>query len=138
MNTALAITVLALSVGAWLFFEKRRVDREFENTFRGRASLSDDDFYATFYQDSGISREIVTGVREVLAYELHVDVSRMIPDDDFSRHLRFLLDSDSMVDVALVEGLEKRFGIAISDKEAEDTKTVHDIITFVHRKTLSA
>ena len=138
MNTALGIAVLALIVGAWLFFEKRRVNREFENTFRGRRSLSDDDFYAKFYQDSGISREIVTGVREVLAYELQVDVTRMIPDDDFSCNLRFLLDSDSMVDVELVEGMERRFGIAISDKEAEDTKTIHDIITLVHRKTLPA
>ncbi len=42
-----------------------------------------------------------------------------------------------MVDVTLVEALEKRFRIVISDKEAEDTKTVHDVITFVHRKTLS-
>ena len=138
MNIALAIAVLALTVGVWFFLEKRRVFREFEKTFRGRESLSDDDFYTAFYQDSGISREIVTGVRQVLADELQVDVSRMIPGDDFSRNLRFLLDSDSMVDVALVEALEKRFRIAISDKEAEDTKTVHDIITFVHGKTLSA
>ncbi|MGC4406595.1 acyl carrier protein [Methyloversatilis sp. MC4-4] len=137
MNTALGISVLALTVGVWFFFEKRRVDTQFENTFRGRESLSDDDFYAAFYQDSGISREVVTGVRQVLADELQVDVSRMIPGDDFSRNLRFLLESDSMVDVTLVEALEKRFRIAISDKEAEDTKTVHDVITFVHRKTLS-
>ncbi|WP_020162866.1 acyl carrier protein [Methyloversatilis discipulorum] len=137
MNTALGISVLALTVGVWFFFEKRRVDTQFENTFRGRESLSDDDFYAAFYQDSGISREVVTGVRQVLADELQVDVSRMIPGDDFSRNLRFLLESDSMVDVTLVEALEKRFRIVISDKEAEDTKTVHDVITFVHRKTLS-
>lgn len=137
MNTAIGIAVLALTVVVWLFFEKRRVDREFEDTFRGRESLSNDNFYAAFYQDSGISREVVTGVRQVLADELRVDVSRIIPGDDFSRNLRFLLDTDSMVDVALVEALEKRFRIAISDKEAEGTKTVHDIITIVHRKTLS-
>lgn len=137
MNTPLGIAVLALTVGGWFFFERRRVDRELENTFRGRESLSNDDFYAAFYQDSGISREIVTGVRQALTDELQIDVSRIVPDDDFSRNLRFLLESDSMIDVALVEALERRFDISISDKEAEETKTVHDIITFVHGKTLS-
>ncbi|MCQ9379499.1 acyl carrier protein [Methyloversatilis sp. XJ19-49] len=138
MKTALGIAVLALTVGAWFFFERRRVDREFENTFCGRESLSNDDFYAAFYNDSGIAREIVTGVRQIIADELQFDVSRMTPVDDFSRNLRFLLDSDSMIDVALVEALEKRFEIEISDKETEDIKTVHEIITFVHGKTLSA
>ena len=137
MNTMLGIAVLTLTVIAWLFFEKRRMKREIENIFRDRPSLSDNDFYAAFFQDSGISCEIVSGVREVLAEELNVDVTRMIPNDDFSCNLRFLLDNDSMIDVALIEGLEKRFKITILDKEAENTKTIHDIIALVHRKTLS-
>ncbi len=137
MNTALAIATIALVV-AWVLLERRRVGHEFEETFRGRASLSDDDFYGKFYEGSGVSREVIAGVREVLAHELQVDVSRMAPDDDFSRNLRFLLDSDSMMDVALVEGLEKRFGIVISDREAENTKTVNDIIVLVHGKSLVA
>ncbi len=137
MNTMLGIAVLTLTVVAWLFFEKRRMKREIENIFRDRPSLSDNDFYAAFFQDSGISCEIVSGVREVLAEELNVDVTRMIPNDDFSCNLRFLLDNDSMIDVALIEGLEKRFKITILDKEAENTKTIHDIIALVHRKTLS-
>ncbi len=133
----LGIAVLTLTVVAWLFFEKRRMKREIENIFRDRPSLSDNDFYAVFFQDSGISCEIVSGVREVLAEELNVDVTRMIPNDDFSGNLRFLLGNDSMIDVALIEGLEKRFKITILDKEAENTKTIHDIIALVHRKTLS-
>ena len=133
----LGIAVLTLTVVAWLFFEKRRMKREIENIFRDRPSLSDNDFYAVFFQDSGISCEIVSGVREVIAEELNVDVTRMTPNDDFSCNLRFLLDNDSMIDVALIEGLEKRFKITILDKEAENTKTIHDIIALVHRKTLS-
>ena len=134
----LGIAIIALAVVVWIFFEKRRVDRQFENIFFGRSSLSDNDFYAAFYQDSGIPYELVAGVRKVLAEELHMDVSRLIPNDDFSRNLRFLLDNDSMIDVALVEGLEKHFNIAISDQEAENIKTVQDLIWFIHRKMLSA
>lgn len=137
MKTMLGISVLILIVTAWLFFEKRRMNRDVENIFRDRPSLSDNDFYAAFFQDSGISCEIVYGVREVLAKELNVDVTRMIPNDDFSRNLRFLLDNDSMIDIALIEGLEMRFNITILDKEAENTKTIYDIIALVHRKTLS-
>lgn len=136
MSTVLGVAALALVVGVWLFFERRRVDQKIENTFGGRAALSDDDFYAAFFHNSGMSRVTVAGVREVLADELDMDVSRMIPDDDFSRNLRFLLDNDSMTDVALVEGLEKRFEISISDTEAERTRTVRDLMMLVHEKTL--
>lgn len=39
-----------------------------------------------------------------------------------------------MMDVAIVEGLEKHFGIAISDEEAAVTRTLDEIINLVHIK----
>lgn len=135
MNSAIGIAAIILIAGIWHFHEKRRMNRMLEATFRDRESLSDDAFYAAFYKNSGVSLETVVGVRQVLAYELQIDVSRMIPSDDFSTNLRFILENDTMIDVALVEAIENRFKISISDNEAENTKTIHDLINFVHTKS---
>lgn len=135
MNIAIGISCLALTVGLWFFFETRRINREFEFAMHGRDALSAENFYARFYGNSGIPFDTVAIVRQVLEDELQVDVSRFVPTDDFSRNLRFLLDSDSMMDVAIVEGLEKCFGISISDEEAIVTLTLDNIVNLVHKKT---
>lgn len=129
--------VLALTVVIWLCFERHQMHRRVEAAFRGRTRLSVDEFFATYYQESVVPKEIVNGVLQVLGDELPVDISRVIPEDSFAGNLHFLLNSDSMIDVAIVERLEKHFGITISDQEAEHSCTVHDIIKIVQEKTLS-
>jgi acyl carrier protein len=133
MNAAL-ITLLVLAIVVWLYIEKRQVRSQVEATFRDRPHLSEDEFFAAHYQNSGIPRDVVVGVRKVLSDELQIDISRLTPSDDLSKNLRFLMDSYSMVDVAIVESLEMRFGIAISDSEAERTRTVDDVIRLIHQK----
>lgn len=105
-----------------------------ERLFGGRPRLSKNDFFATYYQASGIAEDTIYGVQKVLEDELQLDTSRVVPADDLAGNLRVLVDSYSMVDVAIVEGLEKRFGITITDQEAERTRTVHEIIALVHSK----
>lgn len=138
MKAVLGFVVLLLTVVVWLYFDKRLLRRQVEVVFKDRSHLSDDEFFATYYKESGIPKNIVSGVRWVLGDELQVDISRVIPTDDLAGNLHFLLTSDSMIDVAIVEGLEKRFGITISDQEAERTRTFHDIINYVHGKTVTA
>lgn len=137
MKAALGLAIVVLVVVLWLHSESRRVARKVEIAFKGRGHLSDEEFFETYYQGSGIPIDIVKGVRGVLAEALHEDVSRVIPTDDFSGNLNFLLDAEPETDVAIVEGLETRFDIRISKQEAERTRTVDDIIHLVHAKVLS-
>jgi acyl carrier protein len=138
MKAAFGFAVLVLVIMLWLYLERRRVRHQVEATFKGRASLSDEEFFARYYSESGISKDTVNGVRQVLGDELQVDISRVIPADSFAGNLHFLLDSDSMADIAIVQALEKRFSITISDLEAERTRTVGEIISFIHGKTTPA
>jgi acyl carrier protein len=62
----------------------------------------------------------------------------LIPSDDFSQNLKFLLTPGGMEDVELVIGLEKRLGVVITNQEAEKTKTIHDVVTLIHQKWLRA
>lgn len=96
--------------------------------------MSNKEFFATYYEKSGVSEDTVCGVRQVLEDEMQVDLSRVVPADDLAGNLAPLVDSYSMVDVAIVEGLERRFGIKISDQDAERTRTIGEIIELVHGK----
>jgi acyl carrier protein len=138
MNTALAITAFALAVWGWIVIDKWWLTRQLEEAFRGRVSLSDGDFYAKYYSTSGIGFSVIVGVRQVLADELNIDASRIVPSDSFSNKLAFLLRRDDMVDVSIVETLEKRFRISIPDAQAAQAKTVHDVISLVHTKVIAA
>lgn len=83
---------------------------------------------------SGVPKDVVAGVREVLQEQLNADLSKLSAEDDFSKNLRFFWDYDSMADVAVIDGLEKRFDIRIEDQEAVDAKSVRDIVNLVTRK----
>jgi acyl carrier protein len=61
-------------------------------------------------------------------------MSRLNLDDDFSQNLSFFWDYDSMANVEIICSLEEKFKIKILDKEAEETKTVNDIVNLVARK----
>jgi len=58
----------------------------------------------------------------------------MIPDDDFSKNLRYLFEFDSMADVEIIESIESKFFIHISDIEAERIKTINDLVLFVNNR----
>lgn len=123
---ALAVTLVRLESG-----KKRKM---IEEAFSGRERLRSAQFYVRYFKEQGISFHIVDGVRTILEKILVADLSRLTVEDDFSRNLSFFWDFDSMADVEIVLALEGTFGIEISSSEAENARTVHDIVNMVHRK----
>jgi acyl carrier protein len=55
-------------------------------------------------------------------------------EDDFSKNLNFFWEFDSLADVEIISALEKKFGVNITDEEAENAHTVNDIVNLVARK----
>jgi acyl carrier protein len=111
-------------------------DRRFEinKIFDGREVLLPDEFYEKYYSDKGVSKYVVLDILALLETELEIDLSRLIPEDDFSKNLRYLFEFDSMADVAVVESIESKFSIKISDNEAENIKTINDLVLFVSNR----
>lgn len=74
-------------------------------------------------------REVLTGIKE------HLD-GRGIDTSSLGVDSRILedLDLDSLDTVELTLGLEKRFGVEISDEDAEGLETVGDVIDLIEAK----
>lgn len=117
----------------WIIQNLRRA-KKIDAAFAGRESLAPDEFYARYFQEKGISLDIVEGVRTVLEEQLSADMSRLSDVDDFSKNLSFFWEFDSMADVEVVCAFEDHFGISISDSEAQNACTVDDIIRLVAAK----
>lgn len=135
-------TVLALLAGAGLVAALVRVDslrraKKIEAAFAGRKALAPEAFYEAHFKSHGVPLAVVVGVRTILEEQLSADLSRLRDTDDFSKNLAFFWDFDSLADVEIVCALEERFGIKISDQEAERTKTVADIVHLVQTKLAS-
>lgn len=71
--------------------------------------------------------EILDKVRSVIVDQLNVE------EDDVTEEAAFIddLGADSLDIVELVMALEEEFGISIPDEEAENIKTVGDVVAYV-------
>ncbi len=67
----------------------------------------------------GVDLAIVEGVKSIFEEQFDADMSRRSSEDDFSKNLSFLWAWDSMPDVEIVNQLEEKFHIKITDSEAE-------------------
>lgn len=133
MAEVLAFVCLFLLISVFLATrENGRKQKAIENAFADREILSPERFHDRYFAD--IPKPIVFGVREVLEQYLDTDLSRVQDRDDFSENLQFFWDFDSMADIEIVMALEKRFGIHIEDSEAEEAKSVRDIVLLIQRK----
>ena len=137
----LKITLIILATLAFLGlgiivvrFGRSKKRKKIESTFSGRIGLTTEQFYNRFFKEQGVPFPIVEGVKKILSEQLDADMSRLIDEDDFSTNLSFFWDFDSMADVEIICALEKKFGIKITDNEAENTHTVKDIVNLVVRK----
>lgn len=132
---AIAITaVIAIPLGLWQTRAKRK---KIEETFGNRQPLDEREFYERYFESRGIPFFVVSKVREILEDELNADLSRLSVEDDFSRNLSFFWEYDSMADVEIVTRLEEEFRIKITNAEAEQTRTVEDIVNLVWSKLRS-
>ena len=118
--------------------EKQKKDKLIAEQFGDREDMSPEGFYEAYFSSQGYSRDVVLGIREIMGKVLDADLSFLKDSDDFSKNLRFFWDFDSMANVELVQQIEQRFGIRISDQEAEATCTVRQLVDPVQAKVSSA
>lgn len=126
----------------FMYFSVKRGEQQRKSTidtaFDGRQSLSSQEFYERYYKEKDVPAEIVFGVKDILEKHLDADLSKLKNSDDFSTNLSFFWDLDSMANVEIVIALEESFDIKIEDPEAEQTRTVDDIIMLVAGKLKNA
>lgn len=132
MTITLVIAGIVGLMALWVYFDTARHKKKAEGVFAGRAPLTSEEFYEAHFKSADASYEVVKGIREILQKQTGEDFSRVLPNDDFSQNLNFMLAD--MMDVAIVEALEEKFGIKISDDEAGQAKTIADIVFLVEKK----
>ena len=131
-----AVVVVIVLIATTLLIKKDVKNREVEidKIFEGRSTLSPVEFHEKYYRDKGIPKYITLDILKLLEENLETDLSRLRPDDDFSKNLRYLLEFDSMADVEIIESIESKFSVTISDTEAENIKTINDLVLFVSNR----
>ena len=77
--------------------------------------------------DLASREEIFEQVREILVERLDVKAD----DVNIGAHLRDDLEADSLDLVELIMDLEERFGVKISDEEAQSITTVGEAVDFI-------
>ena len=75
--------------------------------------------------------EIFDQIKEMMVEQLGVD------EDDVTLEASFAddLDADSLDLVELIMEMEDKFGVKISDEEAQNIKTVNDAVEFVSARS---
>ncbi|MEQ1558013.1 MAG: acyl carrier protein [Methyloglobulus sp.] len=135
IQLAIGIVVSILIVVIVGKYSERKQKQLLDLAFKGRESLTTEQFYQRFFENQGIPFDVVEGVKNIFSEELAIDFSRLHDDDDFSKNIRFIWDLDSMADVEIVLALEKKFSIRIDDDEAANIRTFRDLVHFVNDKT---
>jgi acyl carrier protein len=107
-----------------------RIDKIFAN----RRTLDEPTFYQKYFQKRGIPMYVVIGVRQVMEEVLDADLGRLTAEDDLTNNLRFFFETDSLADVEIISELEAKFGIKITNEEAEGMTTVASIVDCVWLK----
>jgi acyl carrier protein len=73
--------------------------------------------------------EIEEKVKKIISEQLNVDINEIKPEASFIEDL----GADSLDTVELVMAFEDEFGIEIPDEDAENIKTVGDVINAIKR-----
>jgi acyl carrier protein len=70
-------------------------------------------------------------VKKIVQEQLDVEEDKITPDANFIEDL----GADSLDTVELVMALEEEFGVEIPDEDAENIKTVEDVVKYIGSKS---
>lgn len=70
---------------------------------------------------------LLDDVKAVIAEKLGVDEAKIVPEARFVEDL----GADSLETVELIMGLEDKFGVSISDEDAEKIRTVQAALDYI-------
>ncbi|NWF80081.1 MAG: acyl carrier protein [Chloroflexi bacterium] len=73
------------------------------------------------------STEVADRLRKIIAEQLGVDETQIVPGASFARDL----NADSLDLVELIMSIEEEFEIEISDEDAEKIETVQDALDYL-------
>jgi hypothetical protein len=103
--------------------------RAFQKQLRERPVLDDQEFYARFYEGSGIPREIPARLRSVLK-SIHPLFDRAIPSD-----FLYLLNDDLDFGSDVLDPIGQEFGLRFASPEQEGIDgTLDNLIRLVHKR----
>ena len=80
-----------------------------------------------------MSESVFEKLKEIVANQLGIDVSKVVPSADFTKEL----GADSLDVVELVMAFEEEFEIEIDDEVAGEMATVQDAIDYIENATNS-
>lgn len=110
--------IIAAGVLAWIMsWPERRFRRELAS----RAPMDADQFHQSFYAKSEVPADIPRRLRPIYARFFELDETRLHPFDRPP-------ELDEIDEVDLFEEIEGEFGVAISDKDAENIDGSFDSI----------
>lgn len=76
-----------------------------------------------------MSDNIESQVKEIIAAQLSVDLEKVTSDAKFIEDL----GADSLDTVELVMAFEDKFSIEVPDEEAENLKSVADVVAYIEK-----
>jgi acyl carrier protein len=129
MGWAIAALLAVLFVWVVLFHPDERRRRQYESLLASREPVTDEQLSQQFFNAGEIAPEIPGAIRTIFAKHMSYHAVKMLPDDD----LNFYWNEIDMVD--LVREVESRFGISISDLDAEHCRcTIRSVSMLVQSK----
>ena len=69
-------------------------------------------------------------IKKLIAEQLCISVEKVTDDADITKDL----GADSLDIVELLMAFEDEFGVAISDEDAQNIKSVNDVVTYIESK----
>ena len=138
--------IVILVVGLILLFfiityyspDERRNRERLDQLLSDRPKLSHEEYRAAHFPESAVTSEIIAKVREMFDEQFGLDLRGLGPDDDLSKDYSILWEMDSLADVEILVGLEKEFGIQITNGEAAQLRSLRMIADLVADKLAHA
>ena len=110
-----------------------RAERELARNMRSRPKLTVDEFYTSFYADSGVSKKSINSIRTILSEQIGMDLATLLPHDDM-----LLLDPEMDWSI-IIEEIEREFRIKFTDNELEAGQATFDFfVQHLHNKKTDA